>query len=82
MRLMLGIHGAIGVPSLLVDVSPSYIPTDFEFDVINGNWIGRFKDGKIWVEHTNKWYDNYQILSADQDRLRGDYNTVFNNFRK
>lgn len=73
-----------GEPSLLVDVDDNYDPKDFTFWVINGAWRGKFVNGNMSV---NDKYDSVctfcrgMTISCDnQDRLRGDYQEVFNNF--
>lgn len=76
MRLMLGKD----VPSLLVDVVNTYNPTDFKFDVVNGGWSGRFVEGTVHVDDRGDSFDGVSILSDNQDRLRGEYDEVFNNF--
>ena len=78
MRLMLGTGS---VPSLLVDVVNTYNPTDFKFDVVNGGWSGRFVDGTVHVDGDHgEPIGGVNILADNQDRLRGDYPEVFNNF--
>lgn len=80
MRLMLGPNDT---PSLLVNVEQEYAPDHFEFWVVNGAWAGTFYQGKITVWHPNNpWSDlvDLHILTQDQDRLRGDYQAVFNNW--
>lgn len=78
MKLMIGIDKS---PHLLVSVDDNYDPTDFNFHVENGLWSGRFKNGYISTlgcpggDYTN--LTQYQILTDNQDRLRGDYNVVF-----
>jgi hypothetical protein len=69
-------------PSLLVDVDDNYNPTNFKFYVVNGAWDG------ICVNNIAKVADYFEsetehpvtIICDNQDRLRGDYNDVFNNF--
>ena len=86
MRLMLGTPG--GRPSLLVTVKDDFDPANFDFNVINGGWEGKFTNGHISVFGcpSGDWYDLgvTHILIEDQDRLRGedrhDYETVFNNW--
>ena len=81
MRLMLGTKER---PSLLVDVKNDYDLDIFEFWVVNGAWEGRYTDG--WITVLNppggafSSLDRCEILTDNQDRLRGDYNDVFNNF--
>lgn len=72
-----------GKPSLLVDVDDNYHPKDFTFWVVNGAWRGWFINGDMTVD---RHYDGAVVcrgmtISCDnQDRLRGDYQEVFNNF--
>ena len=80
MRLMLGPNDT---PSLLVNVEQEYALDHFEFWVVNGAWAGTFYQGKITVWHPDSpWTDlvNLGVLSQDQDRLRGDYQPVFDNW--
>ncbi len=80
MRLMLG---AKSTPSLLVDVEQEHSPNHFEFWVINGAWKGTFTDGNVTVWHPyNPWseLEKTEILCDDPERLRGDYQKVFDNF--
>lgn len=80
--------GTEGNPSLLVDADIQYGDyTDFSFRVINGAWDGHFTNGHISIfggygysppPYTN--LDTIEILCRDQDRLRGGYQEVFNNF--
>ena len=80
MRLMLGTKDQ---PSLLVDIQQEYSPGHFDFWVVNGAWEGTYRNGFVTI-----WYpgcpwtklDMTDILSDNQDRLRGDYQTVFDNF--
>ena len=70
-------------PTLLVDVDTNYDPNDFDFYVINGNWDGHCHNGFISVfgcpggDFTS--LEKCKILTDNQHRLRGDYETVFNN---
>lgn len=80
MRLMLGTKER---PSLLVEVEQEHSPTHFEFYVVNGAWDGTFYNGHVTVWHPyNPWtdLDKTDVLSDNQDRLRGHYNDVFNHF--
>ena len=81
MRLMLGSKDN---PSLLVDVSEDFDLDIFEFWVVNGAWKGKYIDGWITIYGAPggdfSSLDRVEILTDDQDRLRGDYNDVFNNF--
>ena len=75
-RLMLG-HDQ--TPILLVEVTKSYSDTHFEFDVVNGAWPGTYQDGLVTVTHTQETHP-CEIICRDQNRLRGDYQTVLENF--
>ena len=81
MRLMLGTKDS---PSLLVYADNDYDPTNFEFEVINGAWSGKYTNGYITVfgapcgEYSS--LAKLEIICDNQDRLRGDYNEVFANF--
>ena len=81
MRLMLGTPNN---PSLLVNVTEFRASKDFDFFVVNGGWEGTLHpNGRITIWHPdNPWsdLDINEILCDNQDRLRGDYNTVFCNF--
>jgi hypothetical protein len=81
MRAMLGVEGR---PSLLVEVDNLDNKDSFNFYVINGAWNGKFQNGYITVygAPTGHFSDltRYSILTQNQDRLRGDYQDVFNNF--
>jgi hypothetical protein len=81
MRLMLGTKQ---YPSLLVDIEQEKSPTEFDFWVVNGAWHGTFTNGHItvWDPPTGSWsnLDIDEILSDNQDRLRGNYQDVFDNF--
>jgi hypothetical protein len=76
--------GTEGEPSLLVTVLHEYEPSYFKFYVVNGSWEGVFTDGHVTVHmpHGGDYSDlgTTEILCSNQDRLRGDYNTVFYNF--
>jgi len=81
MRLMLG---TVERPSLLVDIEQEKSSSEFDFWVVNGAWHGTFTNGHItvWDPPTGSWskLDIDEILCYNQDRLRGDYQEVFNNF--
>jgi hypothetical protein len=70
-------------PSLLVDIQQEYSPGHFDFWVVNGAWEGTYRNGFVTI-----WYpscpwtnlDMTDILSDNQDRLRGDYQEVFDSF--
>lgn len=70
-------------PSLLVDVEDNYDPTHFKFWVVNGAWEGTFYNGYVTVHHPynpHSSLDKVEILTDNQDRLRSNYQEVFNNF--
>lgn len=80
MRLMLGTKDQ---PSLLVDVEQEKSPTEFDFWVVNGAWQGTYTNGYVTIHHPDRpWteLEKIEILTDNQDRLRGDYQEVFNNF--
>lgn len=78
MRLMLG---TTDKPGLLVSVDDVFNRADFKFKVINGGWSGIYNNGEIRVQNYGKVIlSGILILCEDQDRLRGDYNDVFDNF--
>ena len=78
MRVMLGKDTE---PSLLVDVESGNYPTEFKFWVVNGAWYGSFINGMVIVDHyLHHQVDNMLILCDNQDRLRGEYQDVFENF--
>lgn len=82
MRLMLGVDNR---PSLLVDVTEFDNPDNFDFYVVNGAWEGKFQNGYITVLGApagdfSDHLTHHSIITQNQDRLRGDYNDVFNNF--
>lgn len=80
MRLMLG---TVDRPSLLVELEQEKSPTEFDFWVVNGAWRGTYTNGCITIWHPDQPWTNLEmneILTDNQDRLRGDYNDVFNNF--
>lgn len=81
MRLMLG---TADQPSLLIELEQEKSPTEFDFWVINGAWSGTFTNGyiTIWDAPGGDFssLEKVEILSDNPDRLRGDYQTVFDNF--
>ena len=81
MRLMIGCEEQ---PVLLVDVDTNYDPNDFDFYVINGNWDGHYHNGFISVFECPggdfTLLEKYKILTDNQHRLRGNYQTVFREF--
>jgi len=80
MRLMLG---TLDRPTLLVEVIQQAAPQKFDFEVINGNWPGAYTNGYITVWHPDAAFthlDKIEILTDNQDRLRGAYQTVFDNW--
>jgi|GEM_PF-3310424 len=83
MRLMFGVDKSN--PTLLVDVDQKeYTSSSFEFCVVNGAWRGKFNNGQITVitdqDNETSIPVNVKILCTDQDRLRGNYQDVFDNF--
>lgn len=81
MRIMLGQNNE---PSLLVTVDDDFNPLEFDFRVVNGAWDGKFTKGYITVLGSpdgdfSSLMPN-EILVTNQDRLRGDYQDVFDNF--
>lgn len=81
MRVMLGRCNK--PPSLLVDMDSCSLPQSFW--VINGAWPGVLhKNGEITIIHPTEPYStfgaNYSVVCSDEDRLRGDYQDVFDNF--
>ena len=77
-RVMIGMNGK---PSLLVEVTAAESPTSFMFTVVNGGWKGVYTDGVLTIPDREKNEPiECEILTRNQDRLRGEYNDVFNNF--
>jgi len=76
--------GTKDAPSLLVDVLQERTPTEFDFWVVNGAWAGVFYNGHVTILGCPSGdYSDLgltEILSDNQDRLRGHHNDVFNNF--
>lgn len=75
--------GTSGIPNLLVEIEQEKSPTEFDFWVVNGAWNGTYNNGRVTVWHPdNPWSDlgTTEILTDNQDRLRGDYNDVFWHF--
>jgi hypothetical protein len=87
MRLMLGKQGC---PELLVEVDEKHTHNwvshrrHFAFWVVNGAWKGTFTDGVVEVftpySKEASLVSGVEVLTDNQDRLRGDYQTVFENF--
>ena len=80
MRLMLGTKDQ---PSLLIELEQEMSSTHFDFWVVNGAWAGTFYNGYVTIWHPDRPWTNLDmtdILSDNQDRLRGDYQEVFDNF--
>tara|TARA_R110000772_G_C13248923_1_gene434372 strand:+ start:49 stop:513 length:465 start_codon:yes stop_codon:yes gene_type:complete len=81
-RLMLGIDGQ---PHLLVEVTKWIVGRiRFNFFVLNGIWSGEFDNGSMIVDYENgnkaEPRLGYTIICDDQDRLRGEYQSVFDNY--
>lgn len=76
--------GTVGRPSLLVLVQQERSPTDFDFWVVNGCWDGIFNNGHVTILGSPSGdfsdLEINEILCSNQDRLRGNYQDVFNNF--
>lgn len=80
MRLMLGKNDQ---PEWLVDVSDNRDPHNFKFWVVNGGWEGTYNKGTVTVHGAPRGdFDitGVYIVCHEQDRLRGDYKTVFENY--
>jgi hypothetical protein len=80
MRLMIGTKER---PSLLVELEQEHSLTHFEFWVINGAWHGTYTNEYITIWHPDRPWTNLEkmeILTNNQDRLRGNYQDVFDNF--
>ena len=71
-------------PSLLIELEQEKSPTEFDFWVVNGAWRGVFTNGYITIlgcpggDYSS--LEKIEILCDNPDRLRGDYDTVFENF--
>lgn len=84
-RVMLGRDGK---PDLLVEAESSELQTgSFDFEVVNGCWKGHFHpNGMISIFGCpgGAWstFDDAPlvVLTSNQDRLRGYYVDVFDNF--
>jgi hypothetical protein len=75
---MLGIDDS---PYLLVETDANFNRNHFDFWVVNGAWNGVFRDSRVYIERDKEPVDHVvTILTDNQDRLRGEYQTVFNNF--
>ena len=76
--------GANNQPSLLISVEQEYAHDHFDFWVVNGAWEGVFTNGYITVlgcpSGDFSSLEKTEILCNNQDRLRGDYQDVFDNF--
>jgi hypothetical protein len=81
MRLMLGTKDQ---PSLLVELEQEKSPAEFDFWVVNGVWHGTFTNGYItvWDPPGGDFssLEKVEVLTLNQDRLRGNYQDVFDNF--
>lgn len=76
--IMLGVNNE---PILLVRVNEGFDPNNFDFYVNNGAWEGTFNGGDVAVHGcATPAVTNVSILSQNQDRLRGNYQTVFDNW--
>lgn len=78
MRAMIGVNN---VPNLLVDIEQEYALDHFDFWVVNGAWHWTFFKGNVSIygcpggDYTS--LGSWEVLSTDMNRLRGDYQTVF-----
>lgn len=82
MRYMLGKD--YDQPSILVEVEKE-VKDGFHFWVVNGAWTGKYtytnlEEGSIFIDYTKESVENVFVLSTNQDRLRGDYQDVFDNW--
>ena len=81
MRLMLGTKDN---PSLLVNIEQEKSLTEFDFWVVNGAWRGVFTNGYITIlgcpGGNFSSLEKSEIICVNQDRLNGEYETVFANF--
>jgi hypothetical protein len=78
-RLMVSHSDEGDTPDLLVSVLADYDPLKFRMYVINGGWNSEVINGKTRpLQHMEEI--PIKIICSDQDRLRGDYNEVFNNY--
>lgn len=81
MRAMIGLDNN---PDLLVDIQQEYADNYFDFCVVNGCWEGTFFNGNISVygcpSGDYSIMGEYKVISTDMNRLRGDYQTVFDNW--
>jgi hypothetical protein len=72
-------------PSLLVEIEQEKSPTEFDFWVVNGAWHGSFYNGYITVWDCPSGdfssLEKIEVLTDNPDRLRGNYQDVFDNFR-
>lgn len=69
-------------PSLLVETEGPIMGA-FDFWVVNGAWEGSYTNGHVTVWYSGgPWteLDKVEILCDNQDRLRGQYQMVFDNF--
>lgn len=80
-KLMLGIDNT---PEWLVQVDTGYNKEKFNFFVENGYWYGLFENNYITVFDCPggdfSSLEKVEILCDNQDRLRGGWESVFENF--
>lgn len=80
-KLMLGVNNT---PEWLVQVDTGYNKDKFNFFVENGCWYGLFQNNNVTIfgcpsgEYSS--LEKVEILSDNQDRLRGEWSSVFENF--
>ena len=81
MRLMLGTKNQ---PSLLIELEQEMSPAHFDFWVVNGAWRGVFTNGYITTlgcpSGDFSSLEKTEVLCDNPDRLRGEYQEVFDNF--
>lgn len=76
MRMMLGFGDK---PMYLIDVEPKHFESEnFPFEVVNGAHWAEYRNGWVHSQYVNPF--KVDILSKDQNRLRGSYLEVFNNW--
>jgi hypothetical protein len=76
--------GSTDCPNLLIELEQEKSPAEFEFWVVNGAWYGTFTNGHITVWDCPAGdfssLEKIEVLTDNQDRLRGNYQDVFDNF--
>lgn len=78
-RLMVSYSDDGKNPDLLVSVRADYDPLNYKMHVINGGWDSVVLNGRTRpLPHMEEI--PIKIICSDQDRLRGNYTDVFNNY--